>query len=113
MRWEYVVRGVPKGTREEQELVRRAATGKPQHSIDIEASSKGGLQYLQFDNLPPNEFAPQTLMDGNYRAALEIFSGNILVGQVDLYKFVIDKVGSTLTRDAPRDPPLVVIKAER
>ena len=57
----------------------------------------------------PDEFAAQHLPDGKYRAALEIFSGEILLGRVDLYQFNIEQNGAVLQRFDPPNPPLLMM----
>lgn len=110
MRWEYVVRGTPKGTREDQELVRRAASGDPRQKVDIQADAPSGRLSLGFDDRPPAGFSSPVVKDGNYRAALEVFRGDVLVARIDLYTFVVSKDGTLLRRESPLDPPLVVVQ---
>ena len=118
MRWEYVVRGTPKGTREDQELVRRPAMGSPRHMVDIETGAFSGQLSLRFDDQTATSFSSPKLKDGNYRGALEIFRpppraagrDDVLVAQIDLYKFVVSKNGTLLTRESPPDPPLVIVQ---
>jgi hypothetical protein len=110
MRWEYVVRGTPKGTREDQELVRRAAIGSPRQMVEIGTGAFSGQLSLCFDDQTPISFSSPKLKDGNYRAALEMFRGDVLVAQIDLYSFAVAKSGTFLTRESPLDPPLVVVQ---
>jgi hypothetical protein len=65
---------------------------------------------LQFDELPPTRFPPQRLPDGSYRAALEVFQGDVLVAQIDLGKFTISNQGQSLAREGPKDSSLTVIQ---
>lgn len=110
MRWEYVLRGTPGGTREDQELIRVAALGSPRATVDISAGILSGVVSLRFDDQAPNGFSSPKLTDGTYRAALEVLSNDILVGQVDLYSFNVTKNGTELTRKSPPDQPLLVVK---
>jgi hypothetical protein len=109
IRWEYVVRGTPKGTREDEELVRRGAPGSPRQVVDIQTDAFSGQLRLRFDDRTPASFSSPKLEDGDYRAALEVFRDKVMVAEINLYTFVISKNGTSLTRESPRDPPLVVI----
>jgi hypothetical protein len=105
LRWDYVVRGTPKGTEEDQELIRRTAVGSPTEYVDL-----GGSSLIQFDALSPQQFPARPLPDGNYRAALEIFRGEVLLGRIDLYRFNLAQAGASLKRFNPADPPLLILQ---
>jgi hypothetical protein len=76
--------------------------------VDIAASFRRGLSSLRFDAQPPIEFAPQNLPNGNYRVALEVFRGDILLARIDLYQFTLSE--KSPTRTLTLDPPLVIIQ---
>ncbi len=108
LRFEWVVRGMPQDTREDQELIRRAAAGSPRESINLSADFRSGIRELQFDDSPSNSFASHRLSDGKYRGALEIFRGDILLARIELYQFAIS--ANSFTHSAPPDPPLVIVQ---
>jgi hypothetical protein len=108
LRWEYIVRGTVKGTHEDQEFVRDAATASPRQVINIVPGAPSDKLTLQFDDRAPDTFALPKFKDGDYRAALEVFQDDILLAEIDLYKFAISKDGALMSK-SPLDQPLMIV----
>lgn len=108
LRWVWILRGTPQGTREERVMAQGEITGSPSKWLDIGASIEYGLEYLQLDEAPPARFAPQSSPDGKYYGALEVFRDDVLLARIPLYTAVSEEAGAKVNVDT-RGAPLTVI----
>ncbi len=108
--WRWIVRGTLAGTREERVIAQQMVNAAPQAKIDIRARLASGLMTLQFDDNPAQTFPPQPISDGKYRGDLEVYSGNVLLARIELYKFEVKDKGQTMTRMTPPDGALMILQ---
>lgn len=107
LKWRWIVRGTPAGTREEQLLAQAETVAAPRERVDVSATPGGGLS-LEFDGSAPQSFPTPALPNGKYRGALEILRGDILVARIPLYTFEVKENGAEITRDTGASPPVLV-----
>lgn len=107
LKWRWIVRGTPAGTREEQLMAQAETVAAPLERVDVSAMPQGGMSF-QLDGAAPQSFSTPALPDGKYRGALEILRGAILLARIPLYTFEIRGNGSEMTRDTGASAPVIL-----
>jgi hypothetical protein len=107
LKWRWIVRGTPAGTREERVMAQAETDAAPRERVDISAATRGGMGF-QFDGSALQSFVARALPDGKYRGALEILRGDTLLARIPLYTFEVKGDGAELTRDTGTSPLVIL-----